>query len=294
MKKIFILLSFVISTLNSSAQVTFLAEEHFDNCAVYGENYPNYWTAYDIFTNPLIAWTCGPSDGRGATSTTTSPGIKCNNYDGVNYYVDTAWLFTPQLNLSWISGNVYLQFDTKFINNAARLSILVSNTYTPGSALAGQTWTDITATSNPVLNNMGTSTWTTHVVDLTPYKASPVYVAFRYTSDMTGSGTWIIDNVLTTQIPFTGLPVIEKSLLSLNVYANNTPGQVTLTCDVPVAATYQLSIYDMVGRLVHKELINTPSGSSIHTINNLDLRQGIYLVKMENGNDYNTAKLMIR
>ena len=214
MKKLILLSFFAINILNAHAQVTGLSEYFNSNCAVSGENYPNNWSEYDIYSYPKIAWTCGPTEGRGTLPTTTSPGIMCNNYDGSNFYVDTAWLFTPQLNLNYYAGNIYLQFDSKFTNDAARLSLLVSNTYQagwpPDTVLSVHTWYDVTSATTPVLDNTGSSDWVTHVVDLTPYKASPMYVAFRYTSNATSSGTWIIDNVLTTQVPFTGVPVVQK------------------------------------------------------------------------------------
>ena len=297
MKHLFLLSLLAISAIKASAQVTSLSENFNSNCAVLGENYPNYWSEYDIYSNPVIAWTCGPSDGRGTSEGTTSPGIQCHNDDGFTTYTDTAWLFTPQLNLSFYSGGIYLQFDTKFLNDAARLSILVSNSYQagwpPDTLLAEQTWSDLTSGVSPDLGNTGSATWTTHSVDLTPYKSAPLYVAFRYTSSSTGSSTWIIDNVSTTQTPVNRVSIIEKNALSLNV-VGAAPGKIVLSYSVPVAATYRLAVYDMVGRVVHKETLNVQEGTTTHTIDDLDLQEGMYLVKMDNGITHTTAKAIVR
>ena len=297
MKKVFTLLFLIIASFRSEAQVTSLSETFNIYCAVLGENYPTNWSEYDNYSNPVISWTCAPDQGRGATATTTSPGILCTNYDGVNNYVDTSWLFTPQLNLSWVTGNIYLQFDSKYIIEGGRMSLLVSNTYeagwAPDTALATHTWYDATSSITPVLGNVGTSDWITYVVDLTAFKSSPLYVAFRFTGSSLGASTWIIDNVYTTQTP-TGIPIVTKSTLPLTVIGNSTSDQIILSYNVPYAAVYQLVIYDMIGNIVYKGSVNAQPGEASQTISGLGLNDGMYLVKMSDGAVYNTAKIMIR
>jgi len=296
MKKIVMILVCSALAIRSGAQVISLSETFNSYCAVLGENYPVNWSEYDIFSDPLIAWTCGPTEGRGTSPTTTSPGIMCTNYDGVNYYQDTAWLFTPQLNLSFYTGDIYLQFDSKYILGEGRFSVLVSNDYqagwSPDTAIGMHTWYDASSSITPVLGNVGTSDWVTYVVNLTAFKSAPMYVAFRYTSSATGQSTWILDNVYTTQT--TGIPAVEKNSLSLVVIGQSSPEQVTLSYNVPVAANYQLVMYNMMGSVVYKEAISAQPGAVTHTINGLDLNAGMYLVKMGNDLVYNTAKVIIR
>jgi hypothetical protein len=289
MKKLLLFSFLVISLSRTNAQVTSL-NEHFNTfCAVLGENYPTYWSEYDIYANPLIAWTCAPSGGRNGT-----PGIGCNNYDGTTYYVDTAWLFTPQLNLSYYTGSIYLQFDTKFTSAAARLSVLISDTYVGGTPPdSGRGWNDITSAFTPVLDNYGSSDWETHQVDLTPYAAAPLFVAFRYTSDVTGSGIWMIDNVLTTQIKL-GLPPLDNKTLPLSVIGNCTSGQIALSYSATDAGQYNLTIYDMTGRKVHAEELALHAGPGNYTVDGLALPAGMYLVKLGNGSVYGTAKAVIQ
>lgn len=292
MRKILLIVLFIIPTLISKAQVTSLNETFNAFCNAIGENYPTYWTQ----SNTVTAWTCGPTAGRGLTPSTTSPGIECNNTIGSTDYVDTAWLITPQLNLSFYTGNIYLQFDTKYFNAGSRLSLLVSGNYSagwpPDTVINGHTWDDLTSVTTPVLDNTGSATWVTHVVDLTSYKATPMYVAFRYTANGTGSSTWIIDNVMTTQTPV-GVPVIQDQPLSLNIVGSNTR-QVTLSYCTPVAAKYQLLLYDILGHVVYKDVINAQQGPHTYIIDGLDLHEGMYLVKMENGAAYCTAKVMVK
>ena len=297
MKKISILFLSLAFGFTAHSQVVFLSETFNENCAAYGENYPANWSEYDILSNPPIAWTCAPTEGRGVSPTTTSPGIMCTNYDGVQLYLDTAWLFTPQLNLSFYAGDIYLQFDSKYMLASGRLSVLVSNDYQagwpPDTVLGTHVWYDATSSISPVLGNVGTSDWTTYVIDLTPFKSSPMYVAFRYTASAAGQGTWIIDNVYTTQTP-SAISNVEKSSLSLSVIGQSSPDQMTLSYNVPTAADYSLEIYNMMGAVVYKESINAQPGSLVHTINGLGLVAGMYLVKMGNEQVYNTAKVIVR
>ncbi len=296
MKKVLLIVLFIIPTIISNAQVTSLNETFNAFCDVQGQNYPTHWAQYGEYAIASLEWSCGPTDGRGSTPSSTSPGIECSNNVGTTNFVDTAWLLTPQMNLSFYAGNIYLEFDTKYLNTAGRLSLLVSDNYQAGTlpgTNSGNTWSDLSAMATPVLDNTGSSSWVTHVIDLTAYKSSPFYVAFRYTSNATGKSTWIIDNVKTTQTP-SGIPAIEEQPLSLTVLGSTTPRQVTLSYYAPAAAVYQLVLYDILGHIVDKENINARPGTHNYTISGLDLHEGMYLVKMENGDTYSTAKVMIR
>ena len=291
MKKLLLFALLVVSATRSDAQVVSLYERFNTSCAILGANYPNFWSEYDIYSSsiPSIAWACGPTDGRSGTA-----GIECDNFDGTTYYVDTAWLFTPQLNLSHYTGNIYLQFDTRFASNAGRLAVLISNTYIPGAGRPdlGQTWYDVTSASTPIIGGSGSNTWQTQQIDLTPYAASPMYVAFRYTSDVTGSGKWIIDNVLTTQQEL-GVAVTEDKTLPLTVIGHSTPGNIEISYGITAPGQYDLSIYDMVGRQVHKETISAHMGAATYTISGISLHSGMYLIKMGNDSIYGTAKVVI-
>ena len=274
MKKFVLFALFVACVSSTDAQVTALDERFNTFCAVLGENYPTYWSEYDIYSDPLIAWTCAPSEGRGGT-----PGIGCNNYDGTTYYVDTAWLFTPQLNLSYYT---------------ARLSVLISNVYQTGALPdTGQMWNDITNACTPVLGNVGSTDWETHQVDLTPYAGSPLFVAFRYSADVVGSGQWLIDNVLTTQTVL-GVQLVDNKVLPLAVVGNSTEGEITISYSAPATGSYDLAIYDMTGRKIHAEVIEAHAGTNSYAIGGLSLASGMYLVKMGNGNVYGTTKAMVQ
>ncbi len=290
MKKVLFLALFVFSVGGASAQAVSLLESFNTPCAILGANYPLLWTEYGIYANEALGWTCGPTDGR-----TGTPGMGCNNFDGVGYFVDTAWLFTPQLNLSYYTGNIYLQYDTRFASNAGRLAVLVSNTYIPGGGdpnLGGQTWYDVTSSMSPVIGGSSSDSWETVQVDLTPFASSPMYVAFRYTSDITGSGKWVIDNVKTTQQKL-GIEETGIARLPLTVIGNSSAGSITLAYSLTTAGQYDIAIYDIVGRKVYNEPLVANAGNGSHSITDISIHSGMYLVKMSNESNYGTAKVII-
>ena len=114
-----------------------------------------------------------------------------------------------------------------------------------------------------------------------------------YTSNVAGSGKWLIDNVRTTQTVL-GVPETGKKVLPLTVIGSCTTSQITLSYCMPEAGRYSLSICDMVGREVYKEEIAAQSGNGAHTISNLDLHTGMYLVKMGNGQVFATTKAVVQ
>jgi len=290
MKKflLFVLLGFSVG--RTSAQVVSLNENFNSFCAVSGSALPTHWSLYGIYPDALLGWNCAPADGRSST-----PGISCNNFDGTAYFVDTAWLFTPQLNLSYYTGSIYLQYDTRFASNAARLAVMVSNTYIPGSGDPnphGQTWYDITAAPSPVIGGGSGDSWETIQVDLTPFASSPMYVAFRYTSDVTGSGKWIIDNVKTTQQKL-GVPDAGQITLPLTIIGNSAGGNIHLAYSITTSGKYAISVYDITGRKVYEETLTAAAGTGTYTIPGISLHSGMYLVKMSNDNTYGTARVVI-
>jgi hypothetical protein len=50
----------------------------------------------------------------------------------------------------------------------------------------------------------------------------------------------------------------------------------------------------MFGRELHKEMLNARGGFETYAINGLDLKPGMYFLKMGNGNNFNAAKVVVR
>ena len=291
MKKLRLLSLLLIIAITADAQtLTSLSEDFNVPCSYIGPNYPPQWTEWNIVppVSPL-EWNCAPLSGKDGT-----PGIQCNGlYSGVNY-ADTAWLFTPKLDLSSYSNSIFLKFDAKYEFSAGRLHVKVSTNYhtrsNPDSL--STTWDDITSALTPMIGPGDSSGWVTHWADLTPYKSTPIYVAFNYTSSTTAAGDWTIDNVETTPYSVKVNDPI-KDMLHLSILGNSTNEQITLLYSLRDPGNYGITIYDNVGREVHKESFYAGNGTSTHAISGLALHPGIYIIKMNNNETYGTIKTIV-
>jgi hypothetical protein len=163
MKTITLFLIFIFIIASANAQVTTTLNENFDvSCkGNSGPDYPPGWSEYNIIQpKNNLGWNCTP-DGEGGT-----PGIQCyGNYNGSNY-LDTAWLFTPQLDLSGYTGNVYFQFDAKYEMTLEKFAIFSTQGNIPDSIFV---FSDLTDSVKPQLsiNPVDSSAWTTYQVDIT-------------------------------------------------------------------------------------------------------------------------------
>ena len=106
------------------------------------------------------------------------------------------WLISPAINMSALTSNATLTFQTasRFAGNL--LEVFVSTNYT-GGAPSTATWVPITATLD---TNTAAYVWTNSgAIDVSAYIGNPNFrVAFKYTSTTSASRTWEVDNVKVT------------------------------------------------------------------------------------------------
>ena len=283
MKKTFFLSLFTILALGARAQVTFLTE-NFDISCASGTGFPSDWECHTMSSaSPSGAWTCSGTDGRAGT-----PGMECTGDYSSAYHLDTSLLITPGLILSGYPGNIYLNFDTKtdFISGE-RLSALESADTAFDSVLSPVT----TLAMSPVIGPGDSTGWVTHQIDLTPYKGSMFFIAFRYTSPTTYGTKWYFENVNTT--PWQ-LGVNNTAWQKLPLSVNNATGsEIKISYSVPSGSNYTIDLYDMTGRIITKRTIEAYQGVSTYTIDGLSLPSGMYLVRMENGILSGTVKAIV-
>jgi len=293
MRKIILSLSFIIYTLTANAQLTALVEDFNTSCAS-ATGFPLDWLNSNSVagTNPNGAWHCAPGNGRWGT-----PGMQCSGVWGSpsQYYLDTAYLVSPSLNLTGYSGNIFLEFDTKTsrIDLGARLFFMAGTVDTLFGISSLDTF-NLTRSLSPVFTSGDSSGWVTHEVDLTPYKnIAPLYVAFMYTSTTTTGGIWYLDNIHTTIYPVQ-VPHIIKDELPLTVVGISTSSQITLSYKAANTGVYHIAIYDILGHIAHEEDVNATQDNTTYIITGLNLHSGMYLIKMGNGLVYNTAKTIVQ
>ncbi len=286
----------IIAACAHAQTVSSLSETFNASCATTGNNYPLYWTEWNVIP-PVnaLAWTCTPAGGRDAT-----PGIVCNSHIGGTHYMDTAWLFTPRLDLSAFPDSVYLRFDSRYDISGARMQIVYNPTYdttglNPNDSVYLHGFMDLSTANRvaPVIGPDDSAGWVTHYVNLTSFKSVPLYVAFRYVSTTTAGGAWTIDNVFLT--PW-GLNVtdVSKHSMKLSVIGGSTTSKISFAGDYPNAGNYNVYLYDGMGREVRKETFFMGSGLGTHSLNDLSLTPGIYFLKVGDINTYSTCSAIVQ
>lgn len=152
------------------------------------------WTT-QLITGPVsCAW--------GIYAATNSAG-KVSNYDPVSAsnVVSESWLISPSMNLSSAS-NPNLSF-RNVVNYSVtpKLEVLVSTNYNGISNPNTATWVDLTSLAIWDTNPTTWSSWTSSGnINLSAYKQSSVYVAFRLIGNTSNASTWEIDDVMVKDI----------------------------------------------------------------------------------------------
>lgn len=126
-----------------------------------------------------------------------------DNFPGTNYYavidntssklVGESWLISPNFNLNSTSTPQF-NFSTaaRSGTSSTSLQIMISNNYDGVSAPSSATWTDITSS---FLLSSGSWNWTNSGnYNLSAYKSTGAYIAFKYTGTSATQDTWEIDN----------------------------------------------------------------------------------------------------
>ncbi len=225
--------------------------------------------------------------------------MRCLGYYGGAYHLDTAWLFTPGLDLSVYPDSVYFNFDSKYEIGEAKLSIYCflrrDSMTNPSNTTAGMNSPqyDISDALFPIIDSLDSLGWVTHQVNLTPYKGtSPlVYVAFRYTSTTGMAGAWALDNVNTSPYSLY-TPIVHpaaSSAFALQGYKSG--GNLNIVYTAPQIGTYTLALFSADGRLVQDKSISSFGVTQSTKMDVADLKPGVYVLKMWNGTTSATAKV---
>lgn len=291
MKRIVLFTLLIFSVIGVKAQPYTFLYDNFDVECASSTYTPSGWLHYNplIATDPAGAWHCNATTGRSGT-----PGVECSGTYGGSFNLDTSYFISPVLNLSGYTGNVYLHFDSKTdsIFYGGKLSVLrvIDTPYSPGSPT-----TDLTPGVTPIISSFDSLGWVTHQVDLSPYAGlgtPPFYIAFRYVSSNSSGSKWHLDNINVTSITTLSVSgaLKEKSLPGI---ISSTSSQIVFSYSTETAGICPLTIYDMVGRKVYTGTLNIQAGTTNYTLSDLNLHAGMYIMKLENKNNYSATKVMV-
>ena len=296
MKNFFLASLFLFLTaMNSGAQPASAIHENFDvTCVTASEPGSDGWTVYNGLSHSTTAtpgnWTCTATGGRDG-----SPALQCTGVYGGNYNLDTSYLISPPLLFHGIiTGSYYLDFDTKADSITLGGELSVSVTDSPGISSSFNVILDTLI--SPLFGIADSGAWVTHEINVTQFEdtLSPFYIVFRYVSTASSGSLWFFDNANTSTVShYLNTGALKKDPLALTVIGNSTHDRVNISFDIPSSGPYNLSLYDMTGREIHKETLVLNNGKSDYTINNLNLADGMYLIKMGNGTMNAVTKTMV-
>jgi hypothetical protein len=283
MKRFFLsILSFFIAgcCLAQDPVVTSLNENFNISCASQS-GFPALW--YQFAVAGAQSWQCTP--GQGIKNT---PCMSMNDYT-THHNADTAWLITPKMDLSKYS-KIYLNFFDRYSRSGDTLEVYVTSQYGGnGSPLCDScSWTEIVI---PFIQN--DTLWREHQVDLTPYKAKPLYLGFKYSSSAIAGSIWYIDSVFTTQTLSVGQEAINERI-PLTVLGLPGSDVINLEYTLPVTGTYQLNLFDITGRTLVKKTILQMAGTQHTAITNAYLPKGMYIVRLGNDSYTGFAKAVVQ
>lgn len=190
---------------------------NFNSCAVAGEPGSGFT---QFSTTGAQVWNC-TSFGR------SSNGIQMNGFSaGVVENED--WLISPPMDLSVGFNIPVLRFWSRTEFNGPAMQVLISTNYSGSGNPAAATWTVLPAN----LPGTASNTWTlSDNIDLSAYKNSNVYVAFKYMSTVAlGAARWTLDDVQVANVSsYIQASPAAANLGEVSVGSSSAAQAVTLT-----------------------------------------------------------------
>jgi len=214
-----------------------------------------------------------------------SPCAKMSGYSG-SPFENEDWLISPAINLTDYS-NEKLNFNSALGYEGPALAVKISSDFNGTGNLNDFTWTDLSGEATwPVEGTF--FEWTNSGdIDIAPYSAGTVYIAFVFTSTATESATWEVDNI--TVMAEEGAGVGENgSQQMVNIYPNPGHGIFNITIEKPVS---KIEVYSTNGSLVLEQPVN----GQLFNLNLTHLEKGLYFLKCsdESSGNYSSVKIII-
>ncbi|MNX11262.1 hypothetical protein D3C86_410190 [compost metagenome] len=152
---------------------------------------------YQYSVTGAQTWGCTTTFGHDANDATgagsTGNALQINGYSGGNI-LNEDWLISPALNIASFNYAI-LSFWTRSAFAGDKLQLKISTNYTGSGNPALATWTSL----DGKFPETGSDKWTkSDNIDLSAYKATPVYIAFVYNSTNSSASRWTVDDFMVT------------------------------------------------------------------------------------------------
>ncbi len=256
---------------------------------------PTNWAAYNPTSGPtwIRVTSCG---GFGLSSESTKMDFYNTITNGmVNDLILPPMSFTATAAPSMSFDVAYSQYSA---NTNDKLEVFVSNN-------CGANWTSVYNKSGSGLSTTGSvltsaftpaaGQWRKEVVALTTFTGN-ILVKFVATSAY-GNNLYL-DNINLSQKPNApvngvGIPVVNASDLSMDIFPNPSNGITTLKIDAALQSSAKISMVNALGQLVFSQNIKLEAGSNAIELNGNEFANGVYNVVIDTDNGTAIKKLMI-
>lgn len=262
MKKILLSAGLICASFMAKAQCT--AVETLD------ENFENFVNG----TLPQNCWTSNEGSPRVLIATNDSGNKAIQLYTSSNPQVPF-YVFSPEL--STIDGNHSLSFSISTPSAAGSISIQVGTVTSPSD------FANFAEVGSRILVNAA-STQSNIVI---PASTTQKHIAFKVVSiSPQPHAATTIDNISWQP----SLGVNDSKLSTFNVYPNpSTDRNVTVAFGSTIEKG-NIAIYSLAGAKVFE----TTMQENTQTVNLSDLASGIYIMKLQSGNNTSTKKLILK
>jgi len=251
--------NFTIDVTQPGAGTTIIGQD-FTICS------PTNWTTYSVAGTKN--WTCTAG------------------YEEINAYgSDVAcedWLISPQTNFyDFTSEALTFTSRVKYTDVITpQLTVKYSSDYVVGQDPNNYAWSDLSSTLAT------TDVWTqSGTIDLSAKEDASAFIAFKYISSGTGSGTaayWKVDDILLTGTPKnTGISNNEIKYINLELFPNPFVNAINVSYNLTKNSSSNIEIFNISGQKLKSLSFESQNfGNHNLKIDLSNLPLGVYFVKM--------------
>lgn len=218
-----------------------------------------------------------------------SNAVRMNGYANGGNRDNEDWLISPPLDFSGMTSP-QLNFWSKLRFPASNIKeVMVSTNY---SGLGDPTLANWTALQVNGWATLDTNWKQFTNTDLTPYKASNFFIAFKYSSDTSDADEWSLDDIIITN------GNVSTSFLAGRDIAIKVLGdvgsQLTIQLSAAEAANLDYAILDISGRRINSGSLSVLAGKQIYQIDADRLSSGVYLLQIRDAHASHALKFLVK
>jgi hypothetical protein len=205
------------------------------------------------------------------------------------------WLITnAKVDISATSNATLGFYMENYYSGTTSKMVYASTNYPGFGDPTTSTWTLLKDVSSDA-----STTWTPYsAISLAAYQNTPFYLAFKYMSFATSGGAqeWSIDDIKITSSstpPPTAIADRNVHGLGLAVLGTSTSNEILLGVSLRENGPVNITVFDAAGRKVFNSVRNMEAGANQYRIGSMDLNKGLYIIHVNQGNNYGVVKTIV-